>query len=112
MSKQVGVYNGAFICWKTQGEFHRQGKGRVGREVRHRKPGRRSGCAISLHMTGASDREVMDHVGWFTGRTASHYMKITQVVEPGGPAARIASQKVRQAGKTHEENNELQMYEG
>ncbi|XP_019614344.1 PREDICTED: uncharacterized protein LOC109462254 [Branchiostoma belcheri] len=74
--------------------------------------GCRSGCAISLHMAGASDRELMDHVGWFTGRTASHYMKITQVMEPGGPAARIASQEVRQAGKTHEENNELQMYEG
>ncbi|KAI8490250.1 hypothetical protein Bbelb_319880 [Branchiostoma belcheri] len=69
--------------------------------------GCRSGCAISLHMAGASDREVMDHVGWFTGRTASHYMKIAQVMEPGGPTARIASEEVRQAVKTYEENNEL-----
>ncbi|KAI8497681.1 Protein dispatched 1 [Branchiostoma belcheri] len=48
--------------------------------------GCRSGCATSLHMTEASDREVMDHVGWFTRKTASHYMKIAQV---------IASEEVR-----------------
>ncbi|KAI8498160.1 hypothetical protein Bbelb_241040 [Branchiostoma belcheri] len=46
---------------------------------------------------GAYDREVMDCVGWFTKKTATHYMKIAQVMQPGGPAAQIASEEVRKA---------------
>ncbi|KAI8482941.1 hypothetical protein Bbelb_393590 [Branchiostoma belcheri] len=53
--------------------------------------GCRAGCAISLHMAGASEGKVMGHVGWFTKQTASHYMKIAKVTQPGGPATRLAS---------------------
>ncbi|KAI8496921.1 zinc ion binding [Branchiostoma belcheri] len=118
--KETEALGRVLVSAEERGEFHRQGNGRVGRDIARLGIGNpaagntfrrylqklgidegetlhgcRSGCAISLHMAGASDREVMDHVGWFTGRTASHYMKITQVMGPGGPAARIASQEVR-----------------
>ncbi|KAI8488924.1 hypothetical protein Bbelb_334420 [Branchiostoma belcheri] len=66
-----------------------------------------SGCAISLHMAGASDSQIMSHVGWFNNKTASYYMKLAQVMAPGGPATRLASEEVRRAVRSHEENNEL-----
>ncbi|KAI8494119.1 hypothetical protein Bbelb_284660 [Branchiostoma belcheri] len=69
--------------------------------------GCRAGCAIALHMAGASEQEVMDHVGWFTKQTAAHYMKMGTVMRPGGPASRLASREVRQAAKLYERNNEL-----
>ncbi|KAI8485266.1 hypothetical protein Bbelb_370130 [Branchiostoma belcheri] len=40
--------------------------------------GCRAGCAISLHMAGASDDSVMNHIGWYNRKTASHYMRIAQ----------------------------------
>ncbi|KAI8510818.1 hypothetical protein Bbelb_117340 [Branchiostoma belcheri] len=69
--------------------------------------GCRAGCAISLHMAGASEGEVMGHIGWFTKQTASHYMKIAKVTQPGGPATRLAAEEVQEAVKSYEENNEL-----
>ncbi|KAI8491998.1 hypothetical protein Bbelb_303710 [Branchiostoma belcheri] len=58
-------------------------------------------------VAGASEGEVMGHVGWFTKQTASHYMKITKVTQPGGPATRLAAEEVQEAVKLYEENNEL-----
>ncbi|KAI8496323.1 hypothetical protein Bbelb_261640 [Branchiostoma belcheri] len=66
---------------------------------------RRSGCDISLHMARASSREVMDCDGLVTRKTASHYMKIAQVLEPGGPASRLTSEEVRRAVATYKQNN-------
>ncbi|KAI8480228.1 hypothetical protein Bbelb_420270 [Branchiostoma belcheri] len=69
--------------------------------------GCRAGCAIALHMAGASEQEVMDHVGWYTKRTAAHYMKLGRVMKPGGAASRLATKEVKQAVKMCERNNEL-----
>ncbi|KAI8519653.1 hypothetical protein Bbelb_029100 [Branchiostoma belcheri] len=66
---------------------------------------RRSGCDISLHMARASSREVMDCDGLVTRKTASHYMKIAQVLQPGGPASRLTSEEVRRAVATYKQNN-------
>ena len=46
--------------------------------------GLRSGCAISLAMSGLNMQSILDHVGWKTTGTARHYMKLEQVLRTGG----------------------------
>ena len=41
--------------------------------------GLRSGCAISLAMSGVDLQTDMDHVGWKTSKTARHYLRMEQV---------------------------------
>ena len=36
----------------------------------------RSGCAITLALTGADLSEIMDHVGWANRHTALYYMQL------------------------------------
>ncbi|KAI8487250.1 hypothetical protein Bbelb_350480 [Branchiostoma belcheri] len=69
--------------------------------------GSRAGCAISLHMAGASEEDVMSHVGWVTKRTASHYMKIAKVMKPGGPASKLATEHVSKAVQESMEQDNL-----
>ncbi|KAI8506418.1 Protein dispatched 1 [Branchiostoma belcheri] len=69
--------------------------------------GCRSGCAISLHMAGESQKGIMEHVGWFGKRTASYYMKVAQVMEPGRPAQKLASPEVTQATERYERSNQV-----
>ncbi|CAH1233199.1 Hypp641 [Branchiostoma lanceolatum] len=51
--------------------------------------GCRAGCAIALHMAGASQQEVMEHLGWFTKQTAAHYMKVGRVTKPGAAGIKL-----------------------
>ena len=46
--------------------------------------GLRSGCAILLALAGTYFRAIMDHVGWKTTSSAHHYIKLHQVLYPGG----------------------------
>ena len=46
--------------------------------------GMRSGCAISLALSGTDLGTIMDHVSWKTTSTARHYIKLNQVLHPGG----------------------------
>lgn len=34
--------------------------------------------------------DIMDHVWWRSSKTALHYIKLKQVMNPAGPAARLA----------------------
>lgn len=53
--------------------------------------GFRSGAAVSLALSKASLHENMDHVGLKTPQTALHYIKLKEVLNPAGPAAKLAS---------------------
>ena len=44
---------------------------------------------MSLALEGVSLHEIMDHVGWKTSKTALHYIKLRQAVNPAGAAARL-----------------------
>ena len=44
--------------------------------------GFRSGCAITLALTGADLAEIMDHVGWTRRHTALYYMQLAKVLDP------------------------------
>ena len=52
--------------------------------------GLRSGCAISLAMSGVDLRTVMDHVGWKTSNTARQYLRVEQVLKSGGAGDSLA----------------------
>ena len=53
--------------------------------------GFRSGCAITLALTGADLADIMDHVGWTRRHTALCYMQLAKVLNPAGASARLAS---------------------
>lgn len=53
--------------------------------------GFRSGCAITLALTGADLSEIMDHVGWTRRHTALYYLQLAKVLNPAGASARLAS---------------------
>lgn len=52
--------------------------------------GFRSGAAVSLALSGATLLEIMDHIGWKSSKTALHYIKLKQVMNPAGAAAKLA----------------------
>lgn len=51
----------------------------------------RSGAAVSLALVGVNLNEIMDDIGWKSSKTALHYIKLRQVVNPSGAAARLAN---------------------
>lgn len=51
--------------------------------------GFRSGAAVSMAPAGVDLHAIMDHVGWKRSETALHYIKLRQVINPAGAAARL-----------------------
>lgn len=68
--------------------------------------GFRSGAAVSLALAGLSLHEIMDHVAWKNSKTALHYIKLKQVVNPAGAAAKLADLDI-ETGKTYKRLNNL-----
>ena len=68
--------------------------------------GFRSGTAVSLALEGVSLNEIMDHVGWRSNKTALHYIKLKQVVNPAGAAAKLADLPL-ETGGVHKHLNNL-----
>ena len=52
--------------------------------------GLRSGCTISLAMSGVDLQTFMDHVGWKTPNTARHCLRMEQVLKSGGAGDSLA----------------------
>ena len=46
----------------------------------------RAGLAFALALSGSQLAGIMEHVGWRQAPTASHYLKVAQVLRPGGPS--------------------------
>jgi len=42
--------------------------------------------AITLALPDSQLADIMEHVGWRQAPTASHYLKVAQVLHPGGPS--------------------------
>ncbi|CAH3134462.1 unnamed protein product, partial [Porites lobata] len=53
--------------------------------------GFRSGCAITLALTGADLSEIMEHVGWARRHTALYYLQLAKVLKHDGPSGRLAT---------------------
>lgn len=63
--------------------------------------GFRSGAEVSMALAGVDLHAIMDHVRWKRSETASHYIKLKQVINPAGAAARLADLP-SDAGKDYE----------
>jgi integrase len=72
----------------------------------------RSGAAISLARLGGQLADVMSHVGWNTPQTALYYLKLAQVLRPGGPSDLLASDEcaVLDASSHYADLNSLQNF--
>ena len=72
--------------------------------------GFRSGCAITLALSGVELSEVMDHVGWAQRHTALYYLQLTKVLNPSGASARLAQVDLSSATSQWEDFNELKRF--
>lgn len=72
--------------------------------------GFRSGCAITLALSGAELTEIMDHVGWNRRHTALHYLQLAKVLNPSGASAKLASSEVMNVNNTWTDMNELKRF--
>lgn len=59
-----------------------------------------------MALADVSLNEIKDHVGWKNSKTALHYIKLKQVVNPAGPAAKLANIDSR-VGVEYKYMNEL-----
>ena len=53
----------------------------------------RAGSAITLALSGAQLADVMGHAGWESNSMALYYLKLAQVLRPGGPSDILAAQE-------------------
>ena len=72
--------------------------------------GFRSGCAITLALTGADLSEIMDHVGWNRRHTALYYLQLAKVLNPSGASAKLAAATVDTAQQPWQDINELKRF--
>ena len=76
--------------------------------------GFRSGCAITLALTGADLAKIMDHVGWTCRHTARHtalyYMQLAKVLNPTGASARLPSNVSTEPTSTWQDINQLKRF--
>ena len=69
--------------------------------------GLRSGCAITLALTGSDLSEIMDHVGWNRRHIALYYLKLANVLNPMGASARLATATPVETTSGWQDLNEL-----
>ena len=50
----------------------------------------RGGAAVSLALSDIPIHQIMDHIGWKSSKQAMHYIRLRQVMNPAGPAAKLA----------------------
>lgn len=72
--------------------------------------GFRSGCAITLALTGADVSEIMDHVGWNRRHTALYYLQLAKVLNPLGASAKLASENATNLVQPWQDMNELRRF--
>ena len=78
----------------------------MGQDVGETLHGFRSGCAITLALSGVELTEIMDHIGW----NRRHYLQLAKVLNPSGASARSASSKVMSVNNAWTDLNELKRF--
>ena len=69
--------------------------------------GFRSGCAITLALTGADLSETMEHVGWARRHTALYYLQLAKVLKHDGPSGRFATPSAENVVAPWQDVNQL-----
>ena len=72
--------------------------------------GFRSGCAITLALSGSELKDIMSHIGWRTQETTKQYLQLSKVLGSGSPAALLSKRSTdsESATKDYRELDELQ----
>ncbi|KAK3747892.1 hypothetical protein QZH41_001356 [Actinostola sp. cb2023] len=78
----------------------------------HTLHGFRSGCAITLALSGAELQDIMSHVGWKSQATASHYMQLSKVMSASSASSRLAEASSKEAdpGLAYRQMNTLENF--
>lgn len=72
--------------------------------------GFRSGCAITLALTGADLANIMEHVGWSRRHTALYYIQLAKVLNPTGASTRLSSPGANEVVNPSQDINELKCF--
>ena len=72
--------------------------------------GFRSGCAITLALTGAELSEIMDHIGWNRRHTALYYLQLAKVLNPSGASEKLASPNIAECTNPWQDINALKRF--
>ena len=72
--------------------------------------GFRSGCAITLALTGADLPEIMEHVGWARRHTALYYLQLAKVLKHDGPSGRLATPSAENVVAPWQDVNQLKRF--
>ena len=74
----------------------------------------RSGCAITLALSGSPLADVMSHVGWTNSKTALYYIKLADVLRAGAPSDLLASNSYlpqsQEASRVYADFNDLKNF--
>ena len=74
----------------------------------------RSGCAVTLALSGSPLADVMSHVGWMNSKTALYYLKLADVLRAGVPCDLLASDSYlpqsREASRVYLDFNDLRTF--
>ena len=72
--------------------------------------GFRSGCAITLALTGADLSEIMEHVGWARRHTALYYLQLAKVLKHDGPSRRLVTPSAENVVAPWQDVNQLKRF--
>ena len=72
--------------------------------------GFRSGCAITLALTGEDLSEIMEHVGWVRHHKALYYLQLAKVLNPSGASARLAQTSISEVATPWKDTNDLKWF--
>ena len=72
--------------------------------------GFRSGCAVTLALSGANTAEIMDHVGWARRHTTTYYLQLAKVLNPADASTRLAAEGLADVTSHWRTLNELKRF--
>lgn len=72
--------------------------------------GFRSGCAITLVLTGTDLSEIIEYVSWAQRHTALYYLQLAKVLNPGGALARLAETSVDEVATLWKDTNQFKQF--
>ena len=72
--------------------------------------GFRSGCGITLALTGADLSEIMEHVCWARRHTALYYLQLAKVLKHDGPSGRLAVPSAENVVAPWQDVNQLKRF--
>lgn len=72
--------------------------------------GFRSGCAITLALTGADLAKIMERVGWARRHTALYYLQLAKALNPPGASGRLSAPSTEKIVAPWQDINQLKRF--